>query len=233
VFLGGRSAVFLDTGVEALERHTLDDTSGARPPDGGFGTRTDGGFGVREPRATGGFGNGRFNPPSLIELADTLPAFHGHLTARPGSGLSDTVEGAISFYTTEEFRDSEFGGGTLDLELTAGDIADLGSFLRALNALENVRTVDEYVARALREIRARSSAATETRVVRLLQLARIENEDTLQVLTEVDLHAEVQRLLREVDARLLRARGATPAERASDLSAIRIRLEQARSLIVE
>ena len=35
-------------------------------------------------------------------LADTLPAFHSNLTAISGTGLANTVEGAITFYTTPE-----------------------------------------------------------------------------------------------------------------------------------
>jgi hypothetical protein len=231
VFLGSTSAVFQDTGVEALEQHSLDGTGLLRPGDGGFGTRPDGGFGELVPLPTGGFGNGRFNAPSLIEFADTLPAFHSHLTANPGSGLANTVEGAIRFYLTQEFTDSEVGGGVLELPLTARDIADIGRLLRVLNALENLRTVDECVARALAETLERPRADTERRLYRLLQLALLENKDALRVLDEVDLHSNVRDELREVASQLQRARTARPAERVDELRRVRSRLAHARALM--
>lgn len=231
VFLGGSSAVFLDTGVEALEQRALDGTGLSRPPDGGFGTRPDGGFGELEPLPAGGLGNGRFNTPSLIEFADTLPGFHGHLTAKPGSGLPDTVEGAIQFYTTQEFRDSEVGGGILNLQLTPRDISDMGRFLRVLNALENLRTVDEYAARALAEVLESPRPEGERRLHRLLQLARLENEDALKVLGEVDLHPEVRSELREADLDLQGVLEAHPAERIEMLRQVRARLGHARVLL--
>jgi hypothetical protein len=233
VFLGSTSAVFFDTGVEALEQHSLGGTGLFRPADGGFGTRPDGGFGERKPRPTGGFGNGRFNAPSLIEFADTLPAFHGHVTANPGAGLPNTVEGAVQFYLTQEFTDSEVGGGILALELTPRDIADIGRFLRVLNALENLRTVDEYVARALAEAEDRPRVDAERRLLRRLQLALLENKDALRVLDEVELHADVRAELREVEAGLQRARTASLAERIVELKRARSRLEHARALLVD
>ncbi len=223
--------VFLGTGVEALEQHSLDGTGLIRPVDGGFGTRPDGGFGELEPLAQGGFGNGRFNVPSLIEFADTLPAFHSHLTANPGSGLANSVEGAIEFYNTQEFVDSDVGGGILVLNLQPSDIADIGRFLRVLNALENVRTVGEYVERALAEVVARPRTDTEPRVRRMIRLALLENADALEVLAKVGLHPEVQHELRRIEARLRRALVAAPPERAAELRQVQTQLAQARTLM--
>ena len=53
--------------------------------------------------------DGSLREQSLIELADTLPAFHSNATLIPGSGLPDTVEGAVSFYLTPEFQTSPPG----------------------------------------------------------------------------------------------------------------------------
>lgn len=229
-FQTSTSAVFVDTGVETLEQRVLDGTGLVRPADGGFGTRPDGGFGERVPSPDGGFGNGRFNVPSLIELADTLPAFHGHLTAKPGSGLANTVEGAVQFYTTPEFMESGFGGGSL-VQLTPRDVSDLGRLLRVLNALENVRTVDEYAARALVASEERTRPDSERRLERWLSLALLENKDALAVLLEVGLHPDVQAELRQIDTLLRSARTARPAERIDALRQTRAGLERARMLM--
>jgi cytochrome c peroxidase len=228
---GTIGGAFVGTGVETLTRRVLAEAGLPAPADGGFGTRTDGGFGTLEPRPDGGYGNGRFNAPSLVELADTLPAFHGHVTADPASGLADTVEGAIAFYNTREFVDSEVGGGTLELDLTPREIDDLGRLLRVLNALDNARTVDEYVERALAEADGRPRFEAERRVRRLLQLALLENGDAMRVLAEVGLHPDAQEELREVEAELRRAQTAPGRERSQALETARARLAAARSAI--
>ena len=69
----------------------------AMPGDGGFGTET------ASVIAAGkvGFGDGRFNPPSLVQAADTVPLFHDH------SALS--LEAAIHFYVSPDFINSVEG----------------------------------------------------------------------------------------------------------------------------
>jgi cytochrome c peroxidase len=48
-----------------------------------------GGFGS-EPNPRGGFGNGTFNTPTLIEAADSGPFFHDNAI--------ETIEEAVGFY---------------------------------------------------------------------------------------------------------------------------------------
>jgi hypothetical protein len=76
------------------------------------------------------FGNGTFNTPPLIEAADTGPFFH--------TNAFETIEDAITFYTTAAFAGSPAGGGNA-VVLTPTEIANLGRFLRVLNAAFNAQ----------------------------------------------------------------------------------------------
>jgi hypothetical protein len=95
------------------------------PHDGGFGTadRDCDGDGVNDC-----FGDGTFTTPPLIEAADTEPFFHNN--------FADTIENAVTFYTTKAFANSPAGGGVA-IPLTAADIDNIANFLRVLNAAFN------------------------------------------------------------------------------------------------
>src|SRR5258707_10308351 len=82
---------------------------GARPRDGGFG---------RAPNPRGGFGNGRFNTPVVIESADTGPFFHNNSAA--------TIEEAVAFYNSNAFNNSEVG-----LQFKAADTGGIGIHLES------------------------------------------------------------------------------------------------------
>jgi cytochrome c peroxidase len=109
------------------------------PFDGGFG-----GGGLTTPNfdANGdgindSFGNGTFNTPPLIEAADTGPFFH--------TNAANTIEAAITFYTTSAFASSPAGGGAA-VPLTAADIGNIGRFLRVLNAAFNAQVALRRIA---------------------------------------------------------------------------------------
>ena len=74
-------------------------------------------------------GNQKFNVVSLVEAADTGPFFHNNSAA--------TIEGTVHFYTTTDFDPEPF-----KLE-EAPQVIQLAAFLRALNALENIRSSNE------------------------------------------------------------------------------------------
>ncbi len=95
------------------------------PFDGGFGTanRDCDGNGVNDC-----FGDGSFNSVPLVEAADTGPFFHNN--------TAETIEDAITFFTTAEFANSPAGGGTA-VPLTVTEIDNLGKFLRVINAAFN------------------------------------------------------------------------------------------------
>jgi cytochrome c peroxidase len=79
-------------------------------------------------------GDGTFNPPSLMEAADTAPFFHNSSAA--------TLEEAIKFYDTDAFKKSpaalalkaaDSGGRNVGIET-----GPLAAFLRAINRLSKL-----------------------------------------------------------------------------------------------
>jgi cytochrome c peroxidase len=93
-----------DTGIEHARVAALDDPSGPKiPRDGGFGGQ---GLPAFNHDADGdgildSYGNGTFNTPPLIEAADTGPFFH--------TNAFNTIEDAVTFYTTATFANSPAG----------------------------------------------------------------------------------------------------------------------------
>lgn len=151
------------------------------PGDGGFDSEPK----FKVPGISGNFyGNGSMNTPSLVEAADTGPFFHDN--------SATTIEKAVRFYTTPTFSaDNPF-------RLSGTQIRRVAAFLRALNALENIRSSKAHAEQAQREvpIGARESIA--------LMLA--DNRDAIDVLTGAQLYPKAVKLLNaaqalEVDAR--------------------------------
>ena len=159
-----------DTGVENM-LHPAAVIGQALPRDEGFGTQLN--------QTTGGFGDGTFNTTSVIEAADTAPYFHHNGAA--------TLEDAIAFYDSPEFRNS-IEGQRLILQDSGGqelavDVDTLAAFLRAINALENIRAVTDFLDRA-------KLGATVADSQRLLVLAQADLGDAVEVLNQSELHAD-------------------------------------------
>ena len=144
------------------------------PPDGGFG-RTPGAPG-------GGFGNGTFNTPPLIESADTGPYFHDNSVA--------TLEGAIAFYDGPAFNNSPDGIGSGGIHLDGTQITAIAAFLRVMNALENIRSTTSLAQRA--KVAISTAQARE-----LLRLSTADLEDAVDVLKCAALHPEARAKLLE------------------------------------
>jgi cytochrome c553 len=193
-----------DTGVEELPDQGPDLFGSLDPPDDGLGTP----------------GDGTFNTPPLVEAADTGPFFHDNAVP--------TLEDAVAFYDGDSFNASPAGrllaardpeGAAIELDAT--QIAALAGFLRALNALENIRQASELLLQAERGARD----------VPRLGRAIAEAEDASRVLAEAGLHpAAVAHLER---ARAL-ARKALASHFLRDRHArdARRELEQARDLLL-
>jgi hypothetical protein len=168
----------------------------------GFKAPGDGGFGVEPetdlnrfdlcgdgpddgPNATVRFqGDLTMNTPSLIEAADTPPFFHNNSAA--------TIEEAVAFYTTDTF-DAVAGNAFV---LTDEETNQIAALLRALNALENIRSSIAYSAQALQQ--------TPDRAEESIELTLIEGTDAIEVLTDgpVELFADTDTisLLEEAQA---------------------------------
>jgi hypothetical protein len=107
-------------------------------------------------------GNGLFNTPPLIEAADTPPFFHNNAVA--------TIEEAVDFYTTDMFNNSPAGDGRAFV-LNSEEVNAIAALLRALNALENIRSSNAYAEQELE--RAADS----------IRLSIAETTDAIEVLT--------------------------------------------------
>ncbi len=168
-FNAGANAAFLpanfnfDTGVENAA-HPAAVTGQPRPRDDGFG---------RAVNPNGGFGDGTFNTPPLVEAADTGPFFHNN--------LAPTIEDAVRFYTTTAFSTSPSGTFIGAISLTNQQIADVGAFLRTINALENIRSSLDLAGRA-------QAAKNFGQAKKLLRLSIQEAGDAITVLEGAGLY---------------------------------------------
>jgi cytochrome c peroxidase len=148
------------------------------PPDGGLGTEP-------SPSRNGGFGDGTFNTPPLIEAADTAPFFHNNSI--------NTIELATQFYEFS-FGPQFFPPNQTSFQPSQGfgvaQIQAIAAFLRAINALENIRSATALEVRALQQGPLGPAAA-------LLELSVAELEDAIEVLSMASLHPTAIQRLRE------------------------------------
>src|SRR5262249_37286969 len=178
--LGGATSgnVTFNTGLKTLPAQPARLPGEIVPPDGGFGT-------ILGPPPLRGFGDGTFNPPPLVEAADSGPFFHNNAV--------QTIEDAVAFYTTSAFNDSPaaqaIGGAALD----PAQVAASAALLRVINALENVPGAGPLL-----------GAARPTRgprlATRLLTLAAKALHDAMSVLDGAGLHPEAVAVLKEAQA---------------------------------
>ena len=186
-----------NTGVEAIVDQPADLLDPDNPEDDGFGTP----------------GNGEFNVPPVVEAADTPPFFHNNSVT--------TLEGAVAFYNTAAFNNSPAGqliqGATgSGINLGSAQVDAVAAFLRVLNALENLRTADDYIDRALVDSRARA---------RLAELIDFELEDAEQVLTQQNLHLDAVAELGEARETL--------GSSTTSMNSVRDKLAEVRAIILQ
>jgi hypothetical protein len=161
-----------DTGVENQPSKPTDLITPASPRDGGLGQAIN---------PLGGFGDGSFNTPVLVEAADTGPFFHNNSV--------ETLEAAVSFYNGPAFNNSPIGvaipGG---IRLDASEVTAIAAFLRVLNALENLRSSIDLETRA-------KNATSFSQAQELIKLSIAELDDAHEVLDCGGLHPEAQNKL--------------------------------------
>jgi hypothetical protein len=210
-FFAGQNANF-NTNVEGLPAQPADLVGQPNPQDGGFGTT-----GVSP---TGGIGNGSFNTPVLVEAGDTGPFFHNNAI--------DTLEGAVDFYNSDAFNKAPGFGGIVTgnqglVNLAATEVVAVAAFMRAINALENIRSARDLA------VRARNS--TDLAIVdELLKLAIAEAEDAHKVLNCGNLHFVAQRNLVDAIARLVVAMGIDNKPlRDAEINAAIVNFDRARN----
>jgi len=188
-FFPGANANF-NTNVESLPSQPADLVVPAQlnPPDGGFGAG---------PGPTGGFGNGSFNTPVLVEAADTGPFFHNNSI--------ETIEGAVDFYNSTAFNTAPgFGALIGGIKLEATEVVAVAAFLRVINVLENERSARDLIDR----IKIATSAA---QAKELADLAVAEIDDAIEVLEGGGLHRKSQKEFNKARGNAIKAGAATSA----------------------
>jgi hypothetical protein len=132
----------------------------------------------------GSFGDGTFNATPLVEAADTGPFFHTDTSivgaSAHNTASATTIEEAVAFYDTPAFNLSP-AGVTAPVDLTADEIDDIGRFLRVVNASFNAQMALSRLDAAY-SIASRHGNDHYAVQRRLLELARVEIDDALDVL---------------------------------------------------
>jgi cytochrome c peroxidase len=223
-----------NTGVEQFLVNHPDGLGEPRPRDGGFGTNPQGTFTSVTPNADGSFGNKTFNTPPLVEAADTEPWFHNNITEiTNGTGtLPDTIEGAVEFYVRPEFAGSPSGQFIGPIVLNATQIAEVGKFLRVINALENERNARTLAQAASAML---SSGTFDDVVVNgKLTVAIAECDDADEELEDVGLHHTAQQRFFQAEQKLEGAKTGPVIKRIQKIDEALTKLAQARAdMVVE
>ncbi len=166
IFGPGIGNLNFNTGVENLPDRPDKLTGEHIPPDDGFGVP----------------GIGEFNTPSLVEAADTGPFFHNNSV--------ETIEGAVAFYNGDSFNNSPAGqliiqatGSGINLDVTQTEA--VAAFLRAINALDNIRECNELLT-LISENKYLSGRTPDE----VLDQAIHEGEDAIRVLEDIGLNLD-------------------------------------------
>ncbi len=169
-----------NTGVEDLPSQPADLIDPSNPGDDGLGNP----------------GDGTFNTPPVVEAADTGPFFHNNSVL--------TIEGAVAFYNSDAFNNSPAAAGLGPITGTPGillettEVEAIAAFLRAINALENIRS-------AMETIETTVGVYKFSRVRERIETAKEEAADAFQVLNGGGLHQNAQASLKRARGLLRRA----------------------------
>jgi hypothetical protein len=147
------------------------------PQDGG-----DSGFDFQAPPSA--IGDSTFNTPPIIEAADSGPFFHTdtQVAGAPSENTdsAQTIEQAVAFYNSNFIRFVDFN---------ATDIANVGRFLRALNAVFNIQMASNRIIGARNMGNALGNVARVDRMQRrMAQMTLFELDDAVRVLSQVNLN---------------------------------------------
>jgi hypothetical protein len=159
----GKGNANFNTGVESAAA-SAGLHSALRPVDGGFGNAG---------TLAAGFGNGTFNPPPLVEAADKRTFFHNNLCT--------TIECAVEFYNSDAFNDSP-SGAIAPISLGQDEVFQVAAFLRAINALENIRAAIVKLENA--RVLSDSHAHRPLQLHKLFRLVVADINDAYRVLDE-------------------------------------------------
>lgn len=197
-----------NTGVENLPDQPADLTGELNPPDDGAGTP----------------GQGEFNTPSVVEAADTSPFFHNNSV--------ETIEGAVAFYNGDAFANSPAAqpinsspAGRINLDAT--QVVAVGAFLRVINALDNIREVNEMLGAVTRNEFLAGEHPQD-----LVKRAVFDIDDAIMVLSGGGLHPEAVIVLNQASA-LTKEAANKPKSRIKLAKNTINKIKQAKSLLIE
>lgn len=214
-FNAGANALLTDdnrnfnTGVEEAPNPFA--ALGPFPRDGGFGQTPNG-------DGKGGFGDGTFNTPSIIEAGDTEPSFHNNIAAE--------LDSAVAFYSSAAFNNSPGGQFVGGINLTERENFQVTAFLYVLNVLENIRSANALLFKSI--LTSNSGQAGQ-----LLGIAMAEAEDAIESMRDAEVQAGVVEVLQEGRARIESARAARSRfARIIEIGKALSKLEQAESSLI-
>lgn len=138
-----------------------------------------------------------FNSPPVVESADTGPFFHNH--------TAGDLESSIAFYGTPAFQTGLFSIGRRFIPVAISqdpmdpEVQAIASFLRVLNALENIRSSISVAERA-------TTMTTVEDARELAALALAETIDAIEVLSEGSLEKNQEAAVLAARAHLFNTR---------------------------
>jgi hypothetical protein len=161
------------TDVNLLPGLPADVVGERNPLDGGFG---------KAPNPRGGFGDGTFNVPVLVEAADTPGFFHNNAV--------NTIEAAVAFYQGPTFNNSPAGQLAGGIEIDGTETDQIAKFLRVINSLENLTSSIDLQRRA-------KVATSFNQAQELLRISIAELDDARDVLECGQLHLDARKEILE------------------------------------
>ncbi len=157
-----------------------------------------------------------FDSPNLIEAADTGPFFHNNSAA--------TIEDAVSHYASDAFKNSPSGQNIPNSTFTTAQVADIGVFLRELNAAENVRRMRK-VTTFVRDHRSTGNTELLTQDIHYC-------DNALRMLREKNVNATARSHLSAARTALVAAQGQADASRAANLATALTKINSAKTDII-
>jgi cytochrome c peroxidase len=154
-----------------------------------------------------------FDSPPLIEAADTGPFFHNNSAA--------TIEDAITHYTTPAFLNSPGANAGPNSTFSVAQVADIGVFLRELNAAENVRRTRKNTI-FVRDHRSTGNTELITRAIAYC-------DNALRMLREKNLNANARASLSAARTALVAAQGQADASRSANINTALTKLNTAKT----
>ena len=157
-----------------------------------------------------------FDSPNLIEAADTGPFFHNNSAA--------TIEDAIAHYASTAFTNSPSGQNIPNSTFTTAQVADIGVFLRELNAAENVRRMRK-ITTFVRDHRSTGNTELIAQDIRYC-------DNALRMLREKNVNATARSHLSAARTALVAAQAQADSARAANIATALTKINSAKTDII-